>query len=124
MWKGITVSVACLLVIGSGAGGSIIVQTQGVQIGTVNAIDLLHGDQEAGSSQNLVLVLTQDGGDMGGLFGDGYVIGLTSPFGAISRMTVMTGIADSLRVTGLVSPWTLNSLADQSRLHLLMLSAN
>ncbi len=124
MWKKIAVLTALVLWLGTSAPASIIVQDQGMVIGTNNAINLLQGDENGSSSQTLILSITQEGSGIGSLLGSVHQIGVTTPFGGLSGLTAMTGLGQSLMVSGLVSPWTLNSLSDQARLHALMLSAN
>jgi hypothetical protein len=123
MWKQIVTSVVFALIVSSGAAGTIIVQDQGTVIGTANGIHLLQSDENGGSSQTLILSMTQDDSGISSLFGSAHLIGLTSSFGGISGISTMTGIANGLLASGLVSPWTANSLGDQARLHMLMLAA-
>jgi hypothetical protein len=123
MWKQIGVSVALAILIGSSAGASILVQDQGFVIGIGNGIDLFQGNGSNSSSQNMVLNLTQNGTGVGSAFGSQLVSVVNMPV-MTSGLPTMTGIANGLLMSGLVSPWTVQSLGDQARLHMLMLSAN
>jgi hypothetical protein len=123
MWKQIGVSVALAILIGSSAGASIFAQDQGFVIGIGNGIDLIQGIGSNGSSQSLVLNLTQNGTGVGSAFGSQLVSVVNMPV-MTSGLPAMTSIANGLMVSGLVSPWTVHSLGDQARLHALMLSAN
>ncbi len=122
MWKQVAVSVACALLVTATASGNLIEQNQGSMIGTTNGINLLQSDENGSSSQVLVVNITQDGGGISHLFGSAHLIGITMPVTGLSGISTMTGVANGLMGSGLISPWTANSLGDQARLHLLMLS--
>jgi hypothetical protein len=123
MWKQIGVSVALAILIGSSAGASILVQDQGFVIGIGNGIDLIQGNGNSGSSQSLILNLTQNGTGVGSAFGSQLVSVVNMPM-ITSGLPTMTGIANGLLASGLASPWTVHSLGDQARLHALMLQGN
>jgi hypothetical protein len=122
MWKRIVATVTLALLIGSSAGAGIVMQDQGLLVGFGSGIDLLHGDDNGSISQTVVISTTQDGTGVNSLFGNAHLLGISSSIGNVSNIATMTGIANGLLGSGLVSPWTANSLGDQARLHLLMLS--
>jgi hypothetical protein len=125
MWKAIVASAAFVLIISSGAmGENIITQNQGLQISTQNVLDLMHGQQDASSAQNLVVNISQNaqGGSL--VFGSVSVIGMSNMFGRLSAMSSTLAMGHTLMSSGLVSPFCLQSLNDQAKLYALMLSGN
>jgi hypothetical protein len=120
MWKGIVVSAACVLMLGAGARGNI-VQDQGFSVGTTNLINLLQGDQQASSTQNIVVSITQDGSGLGTTLGAAHLTALNGCIGVGAGWSGVTAMAQNLIASGLVtSSWTLHSLGDQAKLTALM----
>ena len=125
MWKVIVASMAFVLIVGSGATAGIIIQDQGMSIGTVNGIHLLQGQQDASSSQTLIVSVTQDGGGTGSMFAIAHLVGIDSQLGGFSTMTGLLHVGGLSMGSPLMSSnATLRDMSDLDRLHMLMLSAN
>jgi hypothetical protein len=124
MFKVIAASTVLVLLIGSGAMGSILTQDQGMSIGTINAISLLHGQQNAGSSQTVIVSITQDDGGIGSMFGSAHLVGINSQIGGISAMASLVHVGGLSMGSLLTSTSSLDALTGLARLNLLMLSAN
>ena len=123
MWKAVVASAAFVLLIGTGARADLI-QDQGLSIGTENVITLMHGDQNADSSQNLLVNITQNSTGGNVAFGSIGLNGNSSLLGNVTATSTLMSIGQSMMASGLVSPWGMHSLGDQARLQALMLSGN
>ena len=119
MWKAVVAS-AFVLLISAGARGDLISQDQGMDIGTTNIINLMHGDQSADSSQNMLVNITQNstGGNL--TIGSITLNGSGGLLGNVSATSSMLSIGQAMMASGLVSAWGMHSLSDQARLYALM----
>jgi hypothetical protein len=129
MFKSIMVSMVVALAVSSSAWGGI-VQGQDFAIGTANAIELLQGQQNSTSTQDLLIDISQDTSGGGLAIASAHVVGITSEIGgalgasgllATSRL----GTSPLLGVGGALIPGagSVNMALARARLNSLLIQA-
>ncbi|MDI9433036.1 MAG: hypothetical protein QM570_15075 [Planctomycetota bacterium] len=89
--KGVSCSIILILLAGSGAFGNLL-QDQGMNIGSINQIQLLQGDQSGQSTQNFTIDMSQVGDGSSYTVANVHLSSGTSPLGGLLGASNLFGI--------------------------------